>query len=241
MNSQLSLRFSHALRYSSDSFVVHQGVQQIVDTVTLLARESRFSTVYVSGAEFSGKTHLGVYITAALRALSTRARFLGAQEVSPWFTEELSRNPLAGGECIVIDDADLFIERHGEGGIISDLTDRIRQANGMLVMLGGKPVPDLIASGQVKSRLEAGILLFISQPTERDLDRLLVSIARQRGVRLTQSKRSFILRRVARTLPGLVAYVNRLGDIGRDASLSTSFGVLSEAATGSGSRSQQAA
>lgn len=241
MNPQLALQFSHALRYSSDSFLVHQGVQGVVDTVMLLARESRSSMVYVSGGESSGKTHLGVYLTAALRACDVRARFLAAEEASAWLNGESERHALEFGECVVIDDADLFIARHGESGIISDLTERVRQVHGLLVMLGGRSIPELKASGQVKSRLEAGIVLFIDAPAENDLDKLLASIARQRGVRLTQSKRSFILRRVARTLPSLVEYVNRLGDVGRQAYLSTSFGVLSEAASEPGARPLEAA
>ena len=86
----------------------------------------------------------------------------------------------------------------------------------------------------IMSRLRAAVELRISKPAEKDLDSLLLTVAKQHGLFLSETKRSYILKRADRSIPGLVACVRKIAE-GRDEIsalanwTSTSFTVLSEA------------
>ena len=56
-------------------------------------------------------------------------------------------------------------------------------------------------------------------------------ITKQRGLKLTEGKRSYILRRVPRVIPALVECIERLEEGNDFTEASTSFHLLSEALT----------
>ncbi len=233
MVAQLPLSLSHSIRYSSAAFIEHAGVREPVATVEKLAAARGFSLIYMVGAKGSGKTHLAVYLVGKIQG-ERAARFVAGQEVLSWYSEDLPEAPFEGGEVLVIDDADLFLETSGSSGVFVDIVERLANADGTLVLLGSK-FPEKVACGaQAKSRLTSGLHVVLGNPRDSDLDKLLDLMTKQRGLQLKESKRSYILRRVTRTLPALVECVERLDEGAEAFSSSTSFQVLS-GALGSGS------
>ena len=231
MAPQLTLKLSQLLRYSSDSFVEHEGVRSIVKAVEKLATQRRFSMLYIEGGGASGKTHLGVYLAGRIQELGRSVRFVAADELGAWFLEELPRDPLRAGEVVIVDDADLFVSRQGDSRVIGDLVEQLQSRKGMFLMLGSSPLQGLANSGKNPSGLDAALSLVLSVPEEAMVDALLATIAKQRGLKLSESKRSYILRRIPHTLPALVEYADRLEGARDGEALSTSLTALAKTAS----------
>lgn len=228
MVAQLSLSMSQSLRYSSAAFIEHAGVREAIEAVEKLAPSRGFSLIYIVGAKGSGKTHLAVYLVGKLMA-ERAARLVAGGDFLGWAANELPESPFAGGEVLVIDDADRLLETSGASGPFVDVVERLANADGTLVLLGSKLPEQIACAPQCKSRLSAGLHVAIGSPQDADLDMLLDLITKQRGLQLKESKRSYILRRVTRTLPALVECVDKLDEGSELGSSSTSFQALSGA------------
>lgn len=228
MVAQLSLSMSQSIRYSSAAFIEHAGARAAVSAVEKLAPTCGFSLIYIVGEKGSGKTHLAVYLAGKLQA-DHAVRLVAGGDFLRWAVDELPEAPFEQGEVLLVDDADLFLECRGTSAAFVEAVERLVNASGTLVLLGAKLPEQLTCAPQCKSRLAAGIHLALGNPQDADLDTLLNLITKQRGLQLRESKRSYILRRVTRTLPALVECIEKL-DEGRDiGSLSTSFQALSGA------------
>jgi chromosomal replication initiation ATPase DnaA len=152
-----------------------------------------------------------------------------ALQAHEWVLNRTGSGRIKNGSVLCVDDAaDWLSQPHVEGGFTA-AADLLTQAKGLLVLMSRVTVSDLKVSQQIKSRLVAGVQLEIGPPEEGDLDLILRAMSKQRGMKLTEPKRRFILARVPRTVPALTRYMTRLFDLGQRASSSTSFEVLSEA------------
>ena len=250
MAEQLSLELEQPLRYSSATFLLHSGVTEVVRAVARLCELQSVPLVYLQGAERSGKTHLGVYLagshTASAQmgvvgggALQASARMVAAPDFLSWYSEELPVHPIEFGEMVVIDDADLVLQGAGKvagkeadvAGSFVDLFERVARAKGVLVLLGRMSLGQVGGGPQVASRLSAGVSFLIGDPQESELDTLLDLIAKQRGLKLSEVKRQFIMRRVPRSVGALVECIERVQEFGVDAQPSTSYQKLSQAVT----------
>jgi chromosomal replication initiation ATPase DnaA len=230
MTPQLSFQFTEALTYSSDAFVVHEGVLHITDTLVTLASERRFAVLFVSGDCGVGKTHLGVYCAGVLQGLGRPVQILRGNEVAAWLQREVPQKAIVQGESVIIDDAHEWLKTKECEGVFTALADKILHAKGVLVLLSSEPLAKLRLTPQVKSRLTAGVELEIGLAEERHLDGIVRAMAKQRGLRLPPAKREFILTRVSRTVAALSKYFDHLQQLNRDSRSSTSLEVLGRAA-----------
>jgi chromosomal replication initiation ATPase DnaA len=229
MKSQLTLTFGETLAYSSETFVAHAGVREVAETLLTLSAEGRFALLHVHGLPGAGKTHLSVYCAGLLQSLGCSVEVVPASEAQEWIRTRTSSSHIKQGSVLCVDDAgDWLSQPHAEGGFTA-AADLLTQAKGLLVLISSVPVADLKVSQQIKSRLVAGVQLQMGPPEEGDLDLILRAMSKQRGLKLTEPKRRFILARVPRTVPALSRYMTRLFDLGQRAPSSTSFEVLSEA------------
>lgn len=230
MCAQLSFHFTDALTYSSEAFVVHQGVMPIADTLVTLVSERRFAVLYVHGPAGVGKTHLGVYCAGLVRALGRSVQMVRGGEVAGLLHSRASRSPENQGEVVIIDDAKEWLETKGCEALFTALADRVLHEEGLLVLFSSCAVDELHTTPQVMSRLTAGLQLAIGVAEERHLDAVVRAMAKQRGLRLTPAKRSFILARVPRTIEALSGYFTKLQNISQGEAASTSMKVLAQAA-----------
>lgn len=232
MGTQLPLQLVQPLRYSSSAYLVHRGVADIITSLVTLAYQRVFSLAYVQGPLKSGKTHTGVYLVGHLTEKRKPARLLARDEVASWYESEFRSQPLRDGETIVLDDGDRLLEeisRNNQSGIFMDLTEKLSQVDGTLVILGSVSPEKIECTKQIRSRLNSGLHLVLEGPADAELDSLLNFITKQRGLQLTDSKRGYILRRVSRTLPALVECVEKVEETGDFSSTRTSFTVLADA------------
>jgi chromosomal replication initiation ATPase DnaA len=229
MKSQLTLTFGETLAYSSETFVAHAGVQEVAETLVTLAAERRFALVYIHGLPSTGKTHLSVYCAGLLQSLARSVEVLSPAAAHEWAVKGSARKRAEPGSSVFIDDAEQWIVQPASEGGFTAVADAVLQAKGLLVLLSSHPATSVKAAAQVRSRLAAGVQLQIGVPEEPDLDGILRAMSAQRGLRLTEPKRRFILARVPRTVPALTQYMTRLYEVGQRASSSTSFEVLAQA------------
>jgi chromosomal replication initiation ATPase DnaA len=233
MTPQLTLKLSQLLRYSSDSFVEHEGVRSIVKAVEKLATQRRFSMLYIEGERSSGKTHLGVYLAGRIQDLGRSVRFVAADELGAWFLEELPKDPLRAGEVVIVDDADLFLSRQGDSRVFGNLVEQLQSRKGIFIMLGASSLQGLAGNGKNPPGLDAALSVALAVPEEAMVDGLLAAIAKQRGLKLSESKRSYVLRRIPHTLPAIVEYADRLEGPRDGEVLSTSLTTLAKTASAS--------
>lgn len=232
MVAQLPLQLVQPLRYSSSAYLVHRGVADVISSLETLAYQSVFSLAYVRGGSRCGKTHLAVYLVGHLAAKRKPARMVSREEIAEWYATEFRAIPLRQGETIVLDDGDQVLEeisRTNQSGIFMDLTEKLSQVDGTLIIVGAAAPEALSCTKQIRSRLDAGVHLVMEGPADDELDALLDMITKQRGIQLSESKRGYILRRVARTLPALVECVEKVEEPRELSSTRTSFHVLAEA------------
>jgi chromosomal replication initiation ATPase DnaA len=207
-------------------------VTDIIASLVTLAYQRVFSLAYVQGPSGSGKTHTGVYLVGHLQEKLKPARLIARDEIASWYESEFRSLSLRDGETLVLDDGDLLLEdlsRNNQSGIFMDITERLSQVDGTLVILGSASPEKLECTKQIRSRLNSGLHLVLEGPTDAELDSLLNLITKQRGLQLSESKRSYILRRVSRTLPALVECIEKVEETGDFSSSSTSFTVLADA------------
>jgi chromosomal replication initiation ATPase DnaA len=232
MAAQIPLQLVQSLRYSSSAYLLHRGVADVITSLVTLAYQRVFSLAYVQGPAKSGKTHTGVYLVGHLKERGKQARLIARDEMASWYESEFHSAPPRYGETIVLDDGDLLLEelsRNNQSGIFMDLTEKLSQMDGTLVILGSANPERIECTKQIRSRLNSGLHLILEGPADAELDTLLNFITKQRGLQLSDSKRAYILRRVSRTLPALVECVEKVEDTGDFSSLSTSFTVLADA------------
>lgn len=232
MVAQLPLQLVQPLRYSSSAYLVHRGVSDVIASLEALAYQRVFSLAYVQGAAKCGKTHLGVFLVGHLQAKGKPARMVSREELAEWYATEFRSAPLGRGETVVLDDGDLTLEEisvSNQSGIFMDLTEKLIQMDGTLVIMGAAAPELLSCTKQIRSRLDSGVHLGLKGPAEEELDALLNLITKQRGLQLSESKRGYILRRVSRTLPALVECVERVEEPREVSSTRTSFNVLADA------------
>ena len=230
MKSQLTLTFGETVSYSSDTFIAHTGSREIADTLITLSAERRFAVVYIHGTPKSGKTHLSVYCAGLLRSLQAAVDVVSGDKASEWYIERVSRSrAVKNGQCLIVDDAERWISNPTAEGGFTVVADAISHANGLLVLISAVSAEKLQVSAQIKSRLKAGVRLELGACEDSVLDSILKAMCAQRGLKLSEAKRRFVLARVNRSIPALSKFIERLQELGRSAPASTSFDLLAAA------------
>lgn len=210
MSRQIPLKLAHPLRYSSDSFITHQGAMPVIHGVMRLASVRSFSLVYIRGDRGAGKTHLGVHLAGQFQDASRTVRFLAASHVAEWCVEDLPREPIRAREVLIIDDADTFLASETHSGVFGTLVERFRSGRGMLVLVGAKPLHEIQTGRANLSFLEAAVSLELCSPEDAARSTILGAILEQRGRRLSATKRAAALKQEPRSLLTLLRFVDAL-------------------------------
>ena len=231
MSQQIPLKLSQPIRYSPENFVVHAGVSESVNDIQGILEQKGFSLTTVVGEPKSGKTHFTVYLT-------DRARHLGREVVSvegglaqAWCGSITADTVIPHHGVLLVDDADAFLSgivTSKSSGPFVDLVERCRRRDVAVVLFTSRDLEGVGCDDHVLSRLRAGMGIQMNHPSEDDLPAILDTMTKQRGIYLSESKRGFVLRRVERSIAGLLQCIDRLGEVPSGPhSSSTSFQVLS--------------
>lgn len=158
--------------------------------------------IYVWGAPGSGRSHLlEAVVAAAVAAGSSGAYFACAADT------RFAGN-LAEMDCIAVDDVDRLGES-GQGGLFS-LYNRLRERDGALLVSGSVPPVDLKLRQDLVTRLGWGLVYQVHVLTDAEKLQALTQYAVLRGLRLQNEVCDFLLHRLQRDMPSLLAMLDAL-------------------------------
>jgi len=223
---QLPLKMSPRLPYTSEGFLLHNGVRNIVELIDQSFHEGEFRIFFVSGKARRGKTHLSIYLFDSAARAGFYPRLVDGQELSVKI-EDIN----AGNKIVIIDDAHEYLVNvaAGNSGAFVKMVETLRVAKAKLILLSSVEVEELTCDDHVKSRLRPGQGLSIESPTDFSLSPLIQLMAKQRGLKLTDRKVNFLLRRLGQDIRSIEDYLDRVNYLSTLFGREVKFPLLSDA------------
>jgi len=182
--------------------------QAVVDALQALAGQQDAS-LFLQGAESSGKTHLLNAVCHAVRTAGRQAFYLGLGRLPPGATASLEG--LEVMDVVCVDDLHLVAGDAAWDEALFHFINRLRAKRGSLVIasrqrLGSLPLqlPDLA------SRLAWGLRMELSPLSEADKIQVLESFAASLGVDLPEDVVQYLIRHDRRSLARLLNSVDQL-------------------------------
>lgn len=208
MNEQLTLGL--ALRDSARfSNFVSAADAELLFQLQQLASGERRAQVLVSGAAGTGKTHLLQACCQHAAACGRSATYLSLENAA-----ELSVQVFDGWEqypLVCIDDCDAIAAQADWEEALFHLYNRLQQAGGSLVVSAtAAPAALPLVLPDLVSRLAAGPVYRLHRLDETQSLQALTLRAQQRGFDLPEDTGRYLLKRVPRDLPALMALLERL-------------------------------
>lgn len=199
---QLILDLADAPAPTLDNFVAGGNGELLQQLSRLAAGSAADRFFYVWGAPGSGRSHLlkGV-ISAAVTAGS------GGVYVACTAKMRFPKN-ISETECIAVDDVECLDEA-GQSALFN-LYNRIREGGGRLLVSGSVPPVELRLRQDVVTRLGWGLVYEVRALTDAEKMRALMQYAAERGLSLQAEVCDFLLQRLRRDMPTLLAVLDGL-------------------------------
>lgn len=183
-----------------ENFITGRNAE-LVDSLRRLATGAeRF--VYVWGAPGSGRSHLLKGVVTAAREGGARAVYVAASDVS-------GLAEAAGDmDCVAVEDVD----RLGEAAqaALFNLYNSLREGAGRLIASGDAPPAQLKLRADLVTRLGWGLVYHVHALTDEEKATALQRAAAARGFALPDDVCEYLLRRVRRDMPSLIAMLEAL-------------------------------
>lgn len=155
-----------------------------------------YNPLIIYGSAGSGKTHLLKAIENAIRSRDAHARvkLCSIEELKAIIGGDANDNvPLGDHDVILIDDVH-DIRQDKEGAAVNDLFDSILTPNKQIVLTSLRPPGEIGAfSGNVRSRLESGLVVDIRPLSEDIKGPLLVEMLKRKDMELDEPLRDRLL------------------------------------------------
>ncbi|MGI6523708.1 MAG: hypothetical protein ACOX2O_00205 [Bdellovibrionota bacterium] len=225
---QIPLKIIPRLPYSADAFIVHQGVREIYDFCCSQMLTESFRICVAYGAAQSGKTHLSIKLATDLERKGALVRLVDGDSLQDFLVKQGVGAKYRSETVIIVDDADKYLatlssDRSGE---FVNLVEALRRSQAGLLLLTGQQVSDFAIDDHVRSRLRPGEGFLLSSPDDAQLNELIFTMAKQRGIILTPKKVAYLAKRLGREVPSLAKALNALLVKSREGADVDSFEVL---------------
>src|SRR5262245_40911961 len=197
---QLALDLAVAPPPALDNFVAGRNGELLAQLRRLAAGEPGERFFYLWGSRDCGRSHL---LKGAV-ALSGHA---GAVYIACRAETRLDAG-LHRAQCVALDD----VERLDAQGQVAafDLYNALRESGGALIASGSAPPVQLELREDLVTRLAWGLVYQVHALTDEEKSRALAERAASRGFQLPHEVAEFLLRRVRRDLPSLLAMLDAL-------------------------------
>ena len=206
MQLPLDLRLEHELGF--DAFV--PGANEMALNLvrrTATGKDSYWS--YLWGASGTGKSHLLNAAAAQAAAAGRSAVVLPLAQAGDWDCESLSGMESMGLVCI--DDLQVIAGRREWELALFSLVNRLREANGSLIVTGNAPPSELnLSLPDLRSRLGWGAVLPLQALDDDDKCQSLLQRARLRGFALPEEVLRYLMQRAPRDMHALMALLDRV-------------------------------
>lgn len=173
-----------------------------------LAKQTGFSLTYLWGANGAGVSHLLEACCDAAGALQQSAIYLPLSQLPA--TANALFEGLEQLDWICIDDLQ-YLENHSDWQeALFHQFNRMQLQGGRLIVGAKSPARGLSILADLQSRLSSGVTWQVKALSDDDKMALLMSHAKAKGMRLPNNIALFLLQRYSRSLPDLLALVERL-------------------------------
>lgn len=198
---QLALDFAVSPPLTLENFIAGRNGELLQQVRRLAGRGGGERFVYVWGQPDCGRSHL-------LKAAVAHARAGGAAAYVVCEAGARIDDGLRRMDCVALDDVDRL---DGDGQIEAfDLYNSLRERGGALLASGSAPPVQLALREDLLTRLAWGLVYQLHALTDEEKARALADRAASRGFRLPGEVAEFLLTRVRRDLPSLLAMLDAL-------------------------------
>lgn len=226
---QLPLNLTPCLSYSAKNFVRHGGVISLLSQVTALLETDppKFSFIY--GESRFGKTHFSISLADKLVGLGLRPVLIEGDEFEAIIASGAGH--FIERETLIVDDVQKYFCNISEGqsGPAVKFFEELRVKGIGLVLISGTPISDFPCDQHVMSRLRGCVQLSIGMPEADHLQKVMDTMAKQRGLALGGRRLKFVERRVQRSIPDIEKYLYRLQHLSQVMGKKVSFRTLGDA------------
>lgn len=212
--SQLALNLEKKLIYSADKFLLHSGVFPVLQELKVFATIKKYAASFVYGESRVGKTHFAVYLQELFSKDGKKVIIVDATDFKQFASFHLTKAYL-NADLIILDDIDLyFFENEDDGsGLFVNFVEQQRKKGSKIIMLSGTNVSALPVDSHVLSRVNEASNLELKHPESGELSELLSMIAMQRGYKLSEKHKAYILKRMERSTQAFEYLLLRLDEL----------------------------
>lgn len=209
-SSQLSLNITPRHAYAPENFVLHEGVTDLFAEVLRAEARDSFRLGFALGGARSGKTHFSIRLADELAKRGSFPRLIEGGDFAEYL--HTARFDFTADDFLIIDDAQQYLSKlnPGQSGPFVTCIERLRVACAGILFLSSRDVDSFDFDEHVRSRLIPGLGLVFGAPAEIDMPEIIRAVAKQHGMKLSDKKLSFIVRRVGKNLGAVEDYFQRL-------------------------------
>jgi DnaA family protein len=198
---QLALDFA-APPPTFDNFVAGRNAELLQSLKGLVSGGTGERFIYIWGLAGSGRSHLLQGAAAAMRASGADAAYVAC------FGETQFEEDVVRAEFVAIDDADC-LGRAAQVALFN-LYNALRERQGSLLVSGNAPPVQLGLREDLVTRLGWGLVYQVHALSDEEKAQALTRHAEARGVRLSVEVCDYLLNRVRRDMPSLLAMLDAL-------------------------------
>lgn len=199
---QLALDFAVPPSPTLDNFVAGRNAELLQSLRGLASRGTGERFIYIWGMAGSGRSHLLQGTVAAACATGADAAYVACSGDTQ-FGEGCGQ-----AECVAVDDADCL----GEAAQVAlfNLYNALRERQGALLVSGNAPPVQLGLRQDLVTRLGWGLVYQVHALSDEEKAHALTCHAAARGFRLSAEVCDYLLNRVHRDMPSLLAMLDAL-------------------------------
>ena len=217
---QLALDLAAPPPPAFDNFVAGRNAELLgrLQALTLAGGGERM--IYVWGEAGSGRTHLLKATVAAHRLSGASAAYVACSP-GPVIKEEFDR-----ADCVALDDVELLDAPMQEAAF--HLYNAVRERRGILIASGGAPPVQLALREDLVTRLGWGLVYRVMALSDAEKAQALADRAGALGFPLPRAVGDYLLARVRRDLPSLLAMLDGLDRYSRETKRAVTVSLVRE-------------
>ncbi len=206
---QIPLNIAQRLSYAPENFLLHDGVAAVVSFFEAQLELSGFKILFVYGSPRSGKTHLSIKLADLCARRGLYPRLIEGRELGARMSQEIA---IESSHLFIIDDAQDYFSAlvAGESGPFVSFIESARKAGAGVVIFSSRDLAEYSFDEHIRSRLLPGHGHALKPPSSEYLSSLVDLMARQRGIKLSERKINFLIRRLDRSIPEIEEYLERV-------------------------------
>ncbi len=209
--NQIPLKLRKVITYQADNFYWHLGLSRIQTYFKHEVSSTNFSATYLYGSARSGKTHLSI----VLNQLFVEKNYYPTHISGDDFQKFIPKADYTSQDLLIIDDFQkIFLDSNlASDDLISkfiDLYESLKRNSAKLIILADQHFKNYDLIDHLTSRLANMQIFTLDALQDKDLNLMIFNLAKQRGLRLSETNQDYLAKRLPRSIALIEAYLERL-------------------------------